>query len=787
MKNLIWKISMRNLLKSKVTFSICVLGLSLGFTAFILVSLFIQYELSWDKANVNYDRIYRVQRHFAGIAFAMDGNDISPHSRAITAPLLEEFPEFEKVSVIRENLGKFLSATPDKLFFDESGICADHNYFDIFSYNFIEGTQHLALNEPFSIVLSETLANKLFSENALGQTVTLEKKFEFKVTGIYEDLPLNSSIRPAYIISFSTLERTSNISRDDLWSGDCMNFVLLKPGVKPGAVNDKIRNLFAGFQRLELEELHLCPLSKIHVSFNGQKDYYFMIAMLACIGLFILVMSAANYINLTIVNASSRGKEIALKKISGGKKSSVIFQFLNESLVISLLSLGISFILAQNILPLYNSIFISSLDISFISDWKLILICFFVALFIGAISGMFPAMFISLPNTVDLFKNNFISPANKKFGIKDVLVLVQFTISIILICLSLFFITQINFMTNKDLGFDKENILYARISSSEQNLYFEELRDHFLQYPEILNASMSTSLPFTDFGGGTINWEGAADDEKISYRPNRVTYDYIANMGISIIDGRDFSRDFTSDINQSCIINQSALRCFGWESPIGKRVNNNMWTVVGVVRDFHYKDMHNGIEPAVLILSDNHISGERSFAFRYAPGSKDKVKQILEMEFSGYFPSDPFEFHELDQTFHNESVIQIYQSFKKALLFFTTFSIVLAAIGLYGLVSFTTLQRTKEMGIRKINGCSLRLIFFILNKRFLTLLALSLSISWPAVWILHNAFPGANKIPLHIWILLSSALVLLFIILISTSYLTFKTATRNPVEALRYE
>jgi putative ABC transport system permease protein len=260
-------------------------------------------------------------------------------------------------------------------------------------------------------------------------------------------------------------------------------------------------------------------------------------------------------------------------------------------------------------------------------------------------------------------------------------------------------------------------------------------------------------------------------------------------MGITILDGRDFSRQNSSDINSGCLINEAALKCFNWENPIGKRINNNQWTVVGVVKDYYYKDMHNQIEPAVLVLTSGEMKGEWSFAFRYTSGNREKAMMILESVFTQTFPNDPFEFHELAAAFHNESTIILYQSIEKSILFFTAFNIFLAIIGLYGLVSFATLRRTKEIGVRKINGGSVGEIFIILNREFFVLLGFSLIIACPLAYTGFMALPGANKIgsEVWVWIPLIAALVAVLIVLSTTSLQTYRAATRNPAEALRYE
>lgn len=270
----------------------------------------------------------------------MDGNDISPHSPAITAQLLEQqFPEFEKITVIQEYKGKFLSVVADRQIYDEKGFCSDSCFFDVFTFHFLEGTQTGALNEPFSIVLSKTMADKLFpGKSVMGETVTLEKKFDLKVTGVCADLPENSTIDPSYLVSFSSLTKLEGITRSSIWSFNCMNFALLKSGVDVKNLESRIKNIFSGFRGLEYEELRLCPMKKLYLGFNGEDDYLVVLVLYSLIGVFILLMSSFNYINLTTANAATRGREVAVKKASGSNRLALVVQFLGETVMISLLA-----------------------------------------------------------------------------------------------------------------------------------------------------------------------------------------------------------------------------------------------------------------------------------------------------------------------------------------------------------------------------------------------------------------------------------------------------------------
>jgi putative ABC transport system permease protein len=765
------------------------LGLALGFTAFMLISLFIQHELGWDKSNVNYDRIYRVQRYMTNARYAVGGNEISPHTRPITAQLLEkQFPEFEKITAIQESYDKFLSVREDQQLLAKNGIFADSCYFDVFTYQFIEGTPERALNEPLTVILSQMMAQKLFpGEKALGKRITLEKKIDMKVAGVYADLPENTTLRPDYIISFSSLAQINGTKRSSLYGGDCMTFALLKPNVDAKSLEGKISKVFTVFKGIEFEELQLCPLNKVYLDYNGHGDYYVVLVIYAMIGLFILIMSAFNYINLTTANAANRNKEVAVKKFCGSNRIDLVIQLLSETMITSLLALMLAFMLAKLFLPVFNGITDKQMVLTMTHDGTFIALMFLTSLVIGFLSGIYPAFYLSSHKIVSLFKGNNFGTGKDKFNLKKVLVLSQFAISVFMIVITISFYLQIRYLFQKDLGFHKENILYTKMFVSDPGITFDQLRSRLLSHPEIIDASMSKHIPFVSFGGGMTNWEGCEPNEEIVCRFNEVSYDFVKNMGIQIVRGRDFSREFTGDIGKSCLINETAAKNFGWDNPIGKRLNNDRLIVVGVVKDFIYKDMHNEIEPTIMVLAPSEISGQWTFAFRVDSRNTQKALTILNDEFRNSFPKDPFEFNDLATYFANAQTIQVYNSVKRTILFFTIFNIFLAMIGLLGLVSYSVNRRTKEIGVRKINGSTSLNIFYLLSREYFILLFFSLLIAFPSAWWAFEQIPGANKLHIHPLVFGLSALILFIVILLTTSYQTLKAALRNPVEALRYE
>ena len=789
MNSLLFILSLRKLQRTKLYSLTNLLGLTIGFTAFILIALFIRHELNWDKSHEKYERIYRVQRHMTNATQAVAGNDVSPHTRARTAQMIEgNFPEFEKVSVIREINSAFFSTKNEYLVHEKEGINADTCFFDIFTYHFIEGSQTTALNQPYTIVISETLAQKLFKETqALGQTIIYDKKYPLTVTGVYTNLPTNTSLRPDFIISFSTLKPLQNIKRSDLWSGDCMTFALLKPGVTKTTAEEKIRNLFQDHESIKYEELQLCPLSKVYLNFNDHNAYLIVLKLFGLIGIFILLMSGFNYINLSLAQTSMRNKEVAIKKVVGSRKSSVVIQFLAETIGISLLALLLAFTLSILLLPVFNNVVEKEIFFAFSADWRFILVLLLVAVLTGFLSGLYPALFMASNKIVSLFKGNFFTGQHNTIGLKKALVTLQFTISLFLIILTASFSMQIKHNINKDLGFEKEGLLYSVINISENQVQFNQFQDKIKQHPEITDVTISKNFPFIGLGGGMTNWEGGNPNEKVTCRFNTVSGNYLSLLNTKLVAGRNFTSDYGGDENHSCIINEAAVKCFGWENPIGKRINDNRLTVIGVVRDFIYHDLHNPIEPYILTLAPNTIHGNWTFAFRINKQNLSAAKDAIKTELTEAFPNDAFEITDFTTAFNNENSFRIYHSVNKTLLFFTILNVTLAIIGMFGLVSFSVARRTKEIGVRKINGSSGFAIFKLLNKEYYLLILLAIIFAFPAAWYIYMSIPSAYKLPVQTWVFALSALALMAIVLISTGYLTYKAATKNPVDALRYE
>ena len=786
----IFSLAYRHLIKYKGNTLINIVGLSIGFTAFILVSLFVNYENSWDKHNTNYDQIYRVQRHFVKAQHAKDGNDISPHSRGITARLIyPRFPEIERTTIVKELNGLYLSSDKITPFHDnKEGFAAEQSILQVFTYEFLAGDKNTALLEPFTIVLSETMANKLFGKvNALGKTVLVEKKYNLKVTGVYCDLPQNSTIRPSYIVSLSTLEKSNEDVRNS-YAGNYMTYVLLKSGKDYKALNKKVWDLFKGYNNIEDEKIKLCPMSRLYMRFNDQTAYSIVLSLYELIGIFILLLAAFNYINLTTANMAVRTKEVGVRKVNGCSKWILMAQFLGETLLLSIVAINLAYFLTELFLPTFSNIVQKPLTLSYSANGLFIIKTTLIAIFTGLLAGVYPAFFMSSQKAILLFRGNIFKTKHEKLPLKKILVTFQFSISIFLIVLSLGFALQIKYMLTKDLGFNKENVLYATLNVTRKDASLEVLRNRILQHREIENCALSRHVPFASFGGGSVNWEGCQPGDVLQIRNNDISYDFVKNFDIHIIEGRDFSREFPGDIGKTCLVNETAVHGFGYANPIGKRIDNGRLTIVGVMKDYHYKDMFNTIEPAVLkLIPDTIRTGTWTFSFRIKEGKFNEARKSINAELESYFPNDPFTVQILSETFRTENVFKILGSVNDSLMFFTVLNILLAALGLLGLVAFTTQRRTKEIGVRKINGSSSVSIFWLLTKEYFLLLLIASIISWPIGYLGLKQLPANYRMETPYWIFAAATAIILVISLITSLYHTVKAANTNPVEALRYE
>jgi len=767
-------------------------NLIIGFAVFILFSVMISYEFNYDKFNVNYNKIYRVQTKQED-SYPTNFCTYSPP--AYRFHLMEDIPEVDKVLLMREvsggakGAGQFFTLTNGSQLYELNGYWSENTIFDIFSINLKEGDKTTALTSPYTIALSETVANKIFPEgNAVGKQVIIGKRFPLTVSAVYVDFPKNSTLQATYLVSMPTYPILSgDPTFGESWTSiEFDNYVLLKNGADPRLVDAKIKDAFKNVKNFEKSSPYLHPLSKHHISPNSQPDMLIGLGILSLAAILILILASVNYVNLSLANSTQRSTEIGIKKVIGSSKKLIATQFLSETIMHSLLATIVALFVAQASFPLLNYLLNKNIDYSLWGNPQLLLIIFLVSLLVGVLSGIYPSMVISAYNPVKVLKGKIFSNGGNSISIKKILVAAQFSISLFMLIVSFILLNHVDFILNKDLGFDNKNILYTEINPRDK-MSFETVKTSMLQHPEIADISFSSTIPFIGNIGGYVSWEGAASDEREMVSRNYVNYDFIPTYNIKMAYGRNFSTEYPAD-NKACIINETALKVFGWSDPIGKQITleGESFPVIGVVEDFHPFSVHNPIPTYIMFLNDNVISGSTLLSVRFN-GDEQKAKAIVTRELENIFPNDPFDFKDFSVAFYLDEAIPFWQSMKRMFLFFAVVTLLISTIGLFGLMLFTIKRRTKEIGVRKVLGSSVTSVYWQLSIEVIGMLGFAILVGCPAAIYIYKTMPGAYKEPLSITEFLIAIALVAIIAFLTISYHVLKIAGRNPVEALRYE
>lgn len=783
----------RNIKKNKVSSFLNLTNLVFGFGVFILFASLVSYEFNYDTFNTNYDNIYRVQTKQED-SYPTNYCTYSPS--ALRYHLLANLPEVEKVLLMHEISGNQASGQfftlPDggSQFYEKLGYWCENSIFDIFTIKIKEGNAANALTEPNSIVITETLERKLFPKGgAVGKQLVVGKRYSLTITAVIADFPVNSSIKPSYLISMSSFETISGAKdyRDNWTAINNDNYILLKKGTDPKLVDTKIKDAFRNVKELEKSTPYLHPLSKQHLSPNSQPDLYIILSILSLSAILMLVLACVNYVNLSIANSTQRACEIGIKKVVGFSRKAIAVQFLGETMLFTFVATILGIAAAELTFPMLNEILDKNMDFSVFFQGHLILIVIFASIVAGILSGIYPALILSSYNPVRVLKGKIFNDKGKSFSAKKILITTQFAISLFMIIVSLIMNNHVKYILNKDLGFDNENILFAEMNVKDK-ISFETIKTRLMQHPEIIDASISSTMPFNGNIGGYVTWEGAMSDQKEMISRNYVNYDFIPTYSLKMVYGRNFSPEYPAD-NQNCIINETALKAFGWSDPIGKQVtlNGKNYPVIGVVKDFHAFSVHNPIPNYIMFLNSNILTGSKKLSIRYAPKSGQEAKQLATTEIESVIPNESFELKYFNEILYTENAFLLWNAFEKLFLIFATVSLIVSSIGLFGLMLFTIKRRTKEIGIRKILGSSVAKIYGHLSFEVFTLIVGAAIIACPAAFFIYQTMPGTYKEPLSIMVFIIGIVTIAIIAQLTISYHILKVAVSNPVEALRYE
>lgn len=776
------KIALRTFRKHKSYSFINIAGLAIGLTCSILMLLWVQDELSFDRFHSNAKEINRI---------LLDPLEAATTHEAVSPPVLagkikEEIPEV--INAIRMTPhGRMLFTYQDKTFYENQGLLADISFFDIFNFPFIQGNRATAFEDLRSIVISENLAVKYFgSENPIGKIISLNNSTDYTVTGVIQNIPANSHLQFNYVRSF---ELFSSSGRDLNSWGDVSfyTYVQLQKGSSIENVNLKLKAM------IEKEDpnhnlYYLQPLTRIHLhsKFNfdiGTHGNIMYVYIFIAASLFVLLIACINFMNLATARSGIRAKEIGMRKVVGAKKSDIIKQFYSESILSSLFALVLAVILVLLLLPVFNNLSGKELTFGLLENTQPLLGLLAIAVFTGLLSGSYPALFLSAFHPINILKGSLRSGTRGSL-FRKILVVTQFSLTIILIIGTIVIYRQLSHIKDINLGYDKEQIVTLPLRGA-LNESIDTLKTAMLQNPDILQLTGTSSLP-TFIGSGTsgAEWEGKDPETRIQMQINWVDTDYLDTFKMEMAEGRFFSKEFLTD-ESNIILNEAAIKAMGMESPIGKRFKwNGERQIIGVVRDFHYKSLHTEIEPLILIAEPGRLFYA---CMRINATNIPATIKFMENTWKKFIPNFPFEYSFLDDRLDN--LYRAEERMGQVFKYFTMLGMFIACLGLFGMASFTAEQRTKEIGIRKILGASVPNVVSLLSKEFTKLVLISNIIAWPVAYFVMNQWlrSFAYRTKIGIWIFLGSAVLALVIAFLTVSYQSTKAALTNPADALHYE
>jgi len=780
-------VTVRNLKKNSTYSLLNIIGLAVGMMAFILIALYVQYELSFDKYHENADRIYRVVREERAFTPAPLG-----------PALKEKIPEVDSVARILRS-SKTLISHEQKHFLEEEFYWVDPETFDIFSIPFIGGDPETALNDPSAIVLSQRTAKKYFGDaDPTGKILTVRERYEFKVSGVFDDMPANSIFVMDAVVPYETYFRITTNDITNWRSNFSYTYFLLRKGADPEVMENKISPVIeipllkaAGIKGPYPKFYSIQPLTEIHLHSHlmqeiGPNNDIKYIILFSSIAFLILFIACINYMNLATARSLRRGKEVGMRKVVGAQKGQLIVQFLGESVAMAVLAMIFSTMMVLMALPAFNSLVERQLSLNPTHNPQLFLGLIFITLFVGLFAGSYPAMRISSFKPISILSGTF-TRIPKGSSLRNVLVLVQFSITIFLIICTIAVREQLKFIKNVNMGYTKEQIITLPVRGGSVRRNIQSIKTELLQHSDIIAVSTSGRLPNNIDTFTSRDWTGRNPDEPIPIYYNTAGYDFIDLFGIQIVQGRNFSRDFPSDEAGAFLVNETAVKVAEWESPIGRKFTH--WSgqtgkIVGVIKDFHIHSLHSPIEPLYVFLNARDFSNI-AIKIRSAniPATIDFVKGVVK----NISPSYPFSYSFFDEVFERAYFTE--QRMGRVFGAFAILAIFIACLGLFGLTAFAAEQRTKEIGIRKVLGASDSKIFLLLSKEFVRWVLLANLIAWPISYFAMNKWLQNFAYRIHIGIvdfLLSGGTALL-IAYLTVSYQSIKSARANPVDSLRYE
>jgi len=779
------KIALRNIKRHKGYSFINIAGLAIGMACCILILLWVQDETGYDQFHKRRSELYRV---YTEIQYSDGRTNLFAQSYFPLARILkEECPDV--VDAVRyASKNWLLIKYGDKSFADDDFGFADSSFFNMFTFPFLKGDPKTALSSKFSVVITEEMSHKYFgSEDPIGKTLNVNNQYDVQVTGVIENVPHNSSLRFDFLLPY-VLYWGPNWAESSSWGGNPLEtYVLLPKNALAEDVARKITDIKEKHDPPSAAErirLHLQPQTRIHL-YARLIRYVYIFSIIAC---FVLIIACINFMNLSTAKAGTRANEVGMRKVVGAKKADLIKQFFGESVVLSFIALIGAILIVEIMLPAFNNLSGKSLSLDPSGNITIILGIMGITLFVGILSGSYPALFLSSFQPVKVLKGTFRSGSQRSL-FRKILVVSQFTLSIFLIISTLIIYKQLDYIRNRDLGYDKEHLVFVYMQGNLKAKY-ESAHSELLRNSNILKVTRSLQLPSNIASTvSALDWEGKNPDEKVSMNWDIVDFGYFETLKMDMVQGRGFSREFATDASEAYIVNEEAVKLMGMESPVGKRLSvfRNEGKIIGVVKNFNFKSLHHEIRPFVYMMNPSWISAMDCMFIRVAPDNISATLKYIESTCKQINPAYPLRYQFfgewLERLYRNE------QRMGRIVGYFTFLAIAISCLGLFGMASFMTEQRTKEIGIRKVLGAPVSRIILLLSADFTKWVLAANIIAWPLAYFAISKWLEnfAYRTNLNMSIFVLSGVLALVTALLTVSYQTLIAALANPVESLRYE
>lgn len=796
-------VSLRNLLRHKGYSAINVLGLAIGIACCVLILLYVQDELSYDQYHEKKDRIYRLVE-----SATVAGRSIEA---AVTPPpwapvLAKDYPVIEAYTRIKPPASRWLIRYHEKRFYERYFAFVDSSFFDIFTFPLVQGNAKSVLADPHTVVLSESMAGKYFGdENPIGEVITGDDLYEFTVTGVMRDMPKNSHFHFDFLASYASLAPHELYSEPSTmqnqgFSHDLFTYLLLREGNAP----EDLERELPGFLDKYLGELlksvgiearpYLQPITDIHLHSNMEAEIRAnssirYVYIFSCLAVFILLIACVNFVNLSTARSARRAQEVGMRKVLGAYRNQLIKQFTGESILVSVVALVIALGLVHLLLPQFNLFSGKTLAMDYQSTW-LVPTLAGIALVTGIVAGGYPAFILSSFRPVAVLTGALKAGASHSL-LRKVLITFQFGISILMIIGTLVVLDQLEYMQNKPLGFDEDDLVVVRLPDEEALNGYPAYRDALMQYPDILNVSSANSIPGGQTSLNLVTPEGVQEDESPVYQMVEADFGFIETLGIEMASGRTFSRAFGAD-STACLINEAAVRTLGWEDPIGRTFrltgeddDDPPLSVIGVMADFHVQSLHQPITPLMVRLDAEPAS---FMVVRVQGANVSRGLETLQEQWRNTYPNHPA----LDYSFLDDDLRQLYQAEQRLGSVFISgavLSILIACLGLLGLSSFIAEQRTREIGVRKVLGATISNVILLLSRDFTRLILLAFVLGAPGGYYAMQSwledFP--YRIEPDLWVFLFAGVAALSVAWLTVGFQSYKAAAANPAEAVHAE